>query len=69
MAERITETRDEAIHRLAAKTAPQVVQVGGIECLKCRRCGVIGWRGSIVFEKDRNAAFCFECSGAVAVAA
>ncbi len=42
-------------------TDPQVVQVGSVECLKCRGCGSIAWRGSIVFDKDPDAAYCFDC--------
>ncbi|MFL5761011.1 MAG: hypothetical protein ACJ789_14915 [Thermomicrobiales bacterium] len=42
--------------------APQIVQVGSIECLLCRGCGVLAWRGSTVFNHDSNAAYCFECT-------
>lgn len=44
---------------------PLVLMVGTIECLTCRRCGVICWRGSIVFDRDPNAASCYDCADAV----
>jgi hypothetical protein len=46
----------------AAGDGPLVCMVGTIECLTCRRCGVLAWRGSCVFDHDPNAAFCYECA-------
>ncbi len=43
----------------------ELVQVGTMECLQCKRCGVLAWRGSIVFDKDPNAAYCSDCATAV----